>query len=593
MWKGEKKKTRRTSPLLPFSPFPFLPLFLFLFVSAWFAFPIASAQTGEITGRVVTEDGTGLPNVGVFLTVISRESRVTSVGSRNQASTDIDGNFKFTGLTSGSYTVNATIARGYFQKRAPVAEGQVPTYYHPGDNVTITMIKGGVITGRVSNLAGDPLIGAQVSALMVRDVDGKKVRTSGFGRPRHTDDRGVYRIYGLMPGTYIVFTQTTGAGPFPTPYDGEVPTYHPSSTQDTAAEVTVTSGGEASGVDIRHRGERGRVISGVISGAVAEAAPAASITLFNLREEASAGSIYIQPGGPRGFAFRGLPDGEYVLTARTNNEESNLASAPRRVSLSGRDVAGLDLKLLPLGSISGRIVVESLPEPCGEKRNVRLEEISTTAIRDDLQNDALAFLPWRGFSSQRATEKGEFTINNVDPGHYRIRTPLTDENLFVKAITSPANAPARRGAPVAVNNISRDGLALKQGEKLSGVTVTVAEGAASLRGKVVAEKEGERLPERLRAHLVPAEPNATDEVLRYVESIVRNDGAFAFNNIAPGKYWLITRVTPAEEPGNRPAMPPAWDASARAKLRKEAEAMKIEIELKPCQRITDQVVKYR
>src|SRR5262245_35431603 len=488
------------------------PLFFF---SSCFAPLISNAQTGEITGRVVTEDGTGLPNIMVFLTVISRGSGVPSVGSRNQASTDIDGNFKFTGLASGSYTVNTTIARGYFQKRAPVAEGQVPTYYHPGDNVTITMIKGGVITGRVSNMAGDPLIGAQVSALMVRGVDGKKVRTSGFGRPRHTDDRGVYRIYGLAPGTYIVFTQTTGAGPFPTPYDGEVPTYHPSSTQDTAAEVTVTSGGEASGVDIRHRGERGRVISGVVSGAVAEAAPAASITLFNLLEEASAGSSYIQPGGARDFAFRGLPDGEYVLTARTNNEESNLASAPRRVSLSGRDVTGIDLKLLPLGSISGRIVVESLPDACGEKRNVRLEEISTTAMRDDLQNDALAFLPWRGFSSQRATEKGEFTINNVDPGHYRIRTPLTDENLFVKSVTSPANAPARRGAPVAVNNISRDGLALKQGEKLSGVTVTVAEGAASLRGKVVAEKEGERLPAPpggLRAHLVPAEQNATDEV---------------------------------------------------------------------------------
>src|SRR5262245_11428559 len=30
-------------------------------VSTWFAFPIASAQTGEIMGRVVTEDGSGAP----------------------------------------------------------------------------------------------------------------------------------------------------------------------------------------------------------------------------------------------------------------------------------------------------------------------------------------------------------------------------------------------------------------------------------------------------------------------------------------------------------------------------------------------------
>src|SRR5262249_36735410 len=315
------------------------------------------------------------------------------------------------------------------------------------------------------------------------------------GRQRPTDDRGVYRLYGLPPGTYIVFTRTTGVGSFPTPYDGEVPTYHPSSTRDTAAEVTVTSGGEASGIDIRHRGDRGRVISGLVSGAAdAEASPAVSITLFDAKAETSAGSSFVPPGGARGFVFQGLTDGEYILTARTTNEESNLATAPRRVSLSGKDVTGLDLKLLPLGSFGGQIVVESLPEACGEKHKIRLEDFAATATRDDQQKDNLSFLSSRGFSSQRANEKGEIMIKNVDPGHYRIRMPLGDETLYVKAITSPSNIPARRGAPPPVNNVLRDGLALKQGEKLSGITLTVAEGAASLRGKVVAEKEGERLP---------------------------------------------------------------------------------------------------
>ncbi|HKQ72370.1 MAG TPA: carboxypeptidase-like regulatory domain-containing protein [Blastocatellia bacterium] len=548
---------------------------------------------GEITGRVVTEDGTGLPNIMVFLNAVSRESRVTSVGSRqNQTSTDIDGNFKFTGLASGSYMVNTAVARGYIQKRIPLAEGQVPTYYQPGDNATITMIKGGVITGRVSNVEGVPLIGAQISAVMVRDVDGKTVRTVGFVRPRLTDDRGVYRFYGLTPGTYLVFTQTTGAGPVLTPYDGEIPTYHPSSTQDTATEVTVTSGGEAVGVDIRHRGERGRVISGVVSGAMAaESTRAVSVTLFDTRTEKQAGSSYIQQGGPRGFAFQSLTDGEYILIARTNNEENNLASAPRRVSLGGKDVTGVDLKLLPLGSISGNIVVESLPEACGEKRKIQLEEFSTIATRDDPQKDALDFLPQRAFSSRRANEKGEFTINNVDPGHYRIRISLTDENLYLKEITSPSNIPPRRGSPAAVNSVSRHGLALKQGENFTGVTVTVAEGAASLSGKVVAEKEDARLPERLRAHLVPVEPNANDEALRYAETIVRSDGAFAFTNIAPGKYRLTTRVRPEDTPANRPATPLAWDANERAKLRREALAAKNEIELQPCGRVKDFVLR--
>jgi len=567
-------------------------LLFVLFVSS-LSVPLTTlAQTGEITGRVVTEDGTGLPNVMVSLAVLARESRVAVGATRNQTSSDEDGNFKFTGLAPGSYYVNVGNAKGYIRKPMPVIEGQPPAYNHPGDNVTVTMVKGGVITGRVTNMNGEPLIGAQVSATMVRDADGKPSRTIVGGRLRTTDDRGVYRLYGLPPGTYIVFTRTTGAGSFPTPYDGEVPTYHPSSTRDTAAEVTVTSGGEASGIDIRHRGDRGRVISGVVSAAIAESSPAVSIMLFNAKAETSAGSSFVPPGGARGFAFQGLIDGEYILTARTTNEESNLATAPRRVSLSGKDITGLDLKLLPLGSISGRIVVESLPDACSEKGKIQLEEFFTNATRDDLRKDDPAFLPGRGFSSQRANEKGEFTINNVDPGHYRIRLPLTDENFYVKVITSPSNIPTRRGAAPMVNNVLRDGLALKQGEKLSGVTVTVAEGAASLRGKVVAEKEGERLPERLRAHLVPAEPNATDEVSRYAETIVRNDSAFAFINIAPGKYWLITRVTPNDGPVNRPATPTAWDANERAKLRREAMAAKNEVELQPCGRVKDYVLRF-
>jgi hypothetical protein len=201
-------------------------------------------------------------------------------------------------------------------------------------------------------------------------------------------------------------------------------------------------------------------------------------------------------------------------------------------------------------------------------------------------------LPWRNFSNSRGNEKGEFTINDVDPGHYRIGMRLPDENYYLKAVTAPSSVLARRGATAAVNHISRSGLALKQGEKLAGVTVTVAEGAASLRGKVAPEKAGARLPERLRAHLIPAEPNAADDVVRYAEAAVRADGAFVLTNLAPGKYWLMARIKPGDEPSDRPVRPTAWDASERAKLRKEAEAMKIEVELKPCQRVADQMIKY-
>jgi hypothetical protein len=55
---------------------------------------------------------------------------------------------------------------------------------------------------------------------------------------------------------------------------------------------------------------------------------------------------------------------------------------------------------------------------------------------------------------------------------------------------------------------------------------------------------------------------------------------------------LYARQASEKEANSNRSRPLAWDEIERAKLRKEAEAMKVEIELKSCQRVTDQVVKY-
>jgi hypothetical protein len=92
--------------------------------------------------------------------------------------------------------------------------------------------------------------------------------------------------------------------------------------------------------------------------------------------------------------------------------------------------------------------------------------------------------------------------------------------------------------------------------------------------------------------LVPVELGAANDVLRYAEGFARRDGSFSLSNIAPGKYWLIARAAPDDEPIDRQPAPVAWDADERAKLRREAETLKTEVELKACQRVADQLVKY-
>ncbi len=196
------------------------------------------------------------------------------------------------------------------------------------------------------------------------------------------------------------------------------------------------------------------------------------------------------------------------------------------------------------------------------------------------------------------TEKGEFTVYYLAADRYFLEPRLPNDNWYVKAITAPASTSvstntsgaAARGARSA--DISRNGIALRAGEKITGVVATIADGAAGLSGMAIPAAEGSRLPARLRIHLIPAETGAADEVLRYAEMFAREDGSFILSNLAPGKYWLMARAAPDDETSDRPVAPIAWEANERAKLRREAMAAKNEIELQPCRRLKDYVLRF-
>jgi hypothetical protein len=83
-----------------------------------------------------------------------------------------------------------------------------------------------------------------------------------------------------------------------------------------------------------------------------------------------------------------------------------------------------------------------------------------------------------------------------------------------------------------------------------------------------------------------------DAVLRYAEAAADNDGAFSISWLAPGRYFLLARAVSDEEYMQRDIRPLAWDAASRARLRREAAAANTAIELQPCQRVDDYVLKY-
>src|SRR5262249_42675970 len=124
------------------------------------------------------------------------------------------------------------------------------------EGINFSLARGGVITGKVVDAEGRPVIQQQVQIFRAEDFE----KQSPQQRPLYaygnamTDDRGIYRMYGLVPGRYKVASgrseEVQGV-----PLMGRTSyrqVFHPDVTEQSKATIIeVGEGGEAKDVDIK------------------------------------------------------------------------------------------------------------------------------------------------------------------------------------------------------------------------------------------------------------------------------------------------------------------------------------------------------
>ena len=346
------------------------------------------------------------------------------------------------------------------------------------------------------------------------------------------------------------------------------------------------SGEEVPGVDIRYRGEQGRTISGVVN---APNSAAFSVVLSASGE----GSVpwttdFYQAADVEGFVFKGIADGEYQLVAMSYGRggSRDAGAAVKRVVVRGADVSGIEPTTAPLATISGRVVLAETKAPeCADKQRPQFNEIVVSAWHDE--NEAAKETPlslWSIGAPAAADAEGNFILRNLAPGEYYFATRFTAKYWYLQSIAFPAVATTAKVAtkPVVATTAWTK---VKTGDRLSGLTVTLAQGAATLRGQLVSEKQ--QAPEKLFVYLVPSEREKAEAVLRYYAAPVSPDGKIVLHNIAPGRYWVVAQTfnEDAATPLTKLRLP--QETATRTRLRRDAEVAKTEIELKPCQNIND------
>jgi hypothetical protein len=541
----------------------------------------SSAQAekpGTISGRVVNESGRPLPNA--IITV----RRVGAMNPENiNATTDREGKFEVNGLPRMSYQIFAFL-QGYAPLLRTDLDDTKAGVYRVGDSVTLVLTKGGVITGTVTNQAGEPVVGITVRVLMVHTANTLSYPYNLIGPSDLTDDRGIYRIYGLPEGTYVAWA---GGGesrftPNEDPFASDVPTYAPASTRDTAQEIVVRAGVESNGVDIQYRGESGHTVSGTASGPNSDKSLGFAVNLVS----ASGVQASVRSGqGPndRGFMFQGVDDGDYNISALSVRQDGEwMLSAAKQIKVRGADVSGVELVVQPLSSVTGRVILEEIKTTeCSDKQRPVFTE---TVVSAQNASDTLAGIPWP-FGTVNADEQGNILLKNLPPGRYYFNSQYFAKDWYLKSLSFVSSETASTKAGKTLD-AARTWTTLKPGDRLNGLTITLAQGAASLRGQI-ALSQGETRAQKLYVYLIPAEREMVDDPLRFYGAAVTADGKIALNNVAPGRYLVFAQEVTDESVSPLTRLRSPDETAYRSRLHRKAVTVNAEIELKSCQKAAD------
>ena len=536
--------------------------------------------TASLSGVVITDDLDGRPirRAAVSLGVPgdSRRQWVTS--------TDDNGRFAFAGLPSGNFTLFAAkpgYVRAYYGAKRPGSTLAVPIAVvdsRAAESVTLKMARGAVITGTVFDDRGRPMSGVPVRARrVVKDPNGTRsfgpVTGGAVSAGTTSDDRGVYRIYGLPPDEYVVSAtpvlvraaviagsdgidlraptaaelqwadrqlQPTAAPAPATPPAPSRPmaysaVFHPNAVDPMAATIiNLAIGQERSGVDLTMRFVPTAQISGVVLDRAGQPAPNVAVTLASRGDgiteperEVLVGAGLLAPGpsartGADGaFSIRGVQPGEYTLTARGVDSSAPPVQtfATSDLDVGGRDVDGVTLNLSPALSLSGRIVFEgATTPPAGVRYSVRVTPIAGAPAP---AGGPLPIVPG-----------STFAVSSLLPGRYR---------LIVTVTGSAANAPMSWGlksATLGGRDIADAPFEIRQGEDLSTAILTFSEALASVTG-VVHDAAG-RPSSDLSLLMFTTDRAQWFQNSRRIRAPIRaaSDGRFAFTGLPAGEYFL-------------------------------------------------------
>jgi Carboxypeptidase regulatory-like domain len=498
-------------------------LLLSTVVSAQSQSAVDKPATSTISGKV-TVGGKGVWGIVVGL-VISDQYRSNFHPTRFRSTTDEDGNYRITNVPPGTYEViPASPSYVATEGRKSLVVGKNETVA----NIDIALERGGVITGKVTDADGRPVVEEEVSVLAATTT-----HRALYFRNIRTDDRGIYRAYGVPAGSYQVSAGRDASVGGRRLEGRRQRTYHPSAVDPAAAIlIDVSEGSEAINVDItfgqpaRTYSARGRIIDSDTTQPVPKM-PVGVQTFWEHGSTAMGGVAESTKDGE--FKVENLPPGKYAVYSEPS-ADSNWHSEAAKFEVTDRDVEGLLIKTFRGASAAGVVILEGTDDT----------KLRASLLAGRIVGQILDGYLGRSEPSAAINPDGSFRITGLAAGRLVLRPQPSESFQLIR--------------------LERDGIVyprgveIKEQEQVTGLRVVVGHANGAIRG-VIRVANGMELPATARLWVVVTR---TEEIVPYGSPVHPDSrGQFRVEGLVPGTYQIDVSVFMDAPPPQSASIPPA------------------------------------
>jgi len=504
------------------------------------AAPKEAKETSVITGRVTSggDDDRPVPGVGIVL----MPSRFDRYARRPvaRATTGADGFYRLAGVPAGSYHLNI-LAPGHTLAGALASRGMGegrPVNIEAGETIErqdFVLARGGVITGRVTEASGQPVVAESLRLYHAGDSRSAPIYL-GSATNFETDDRGVYRMYGLPAGRYLVCVgeeKETAAVSAAIGGRNRSRTCHPRATEDAKARIVeVSSGGEATGVDItfappaKTYEATGRMLDAETEQPVANLSYGFGVLDPDGRHIGNRGWSNAKTNANGEFRFGNLLPGRYAaFVVARDNDAPNYYSEAVPFEIDDGNLSGLVVKVRRGATLRGVASIE------GTTDRAVVAKLAQVALYVHVAPSEPRADELQAGNTSRITLRpdGSFQVVGLPPGKAR---------LMLDDFSSPRGFALLRVERGGVEQ--REGIEIAAREQVSDVRLRLAYGTAVVRGQIEVLREGQpaQLPEGGQMHVAMRRVGGMGSSRGNVVTEVDARGRFVLEGLAAGEYEL-------------------------------------------------------